>query len=182
MAAWFSLLTSERHGHAVGLVAKPSAVPAHGLTSASNISHGASGCPLPLLPTRRIGRPPSTAEPFAPPPHRHTPDRSYEEHILPCDAWPECPPIRSPRRRTGTGPGKDVPAGALLPPLPAPARSPPARRRQVPRRRLHRGRPGGHLRVINWSAVPPNLTVIHDCIGAGEEICIDSRSHRVVWL
>jgi hypothetical protein len=169
-------LASERRGRAVCLVAKPPAVArTHALRAHLRLPNfhggGGGGCSPPLFPARR-SRSPSTAELLASPQRRHTPDRSYQEHILPRDAWSRWPPIRARRRWTGSRPGKDVPPEALLPPLPAPARPPPARRRQVPRRRLHRGRPRGHLRVTGLEPHPTSQRIAK---GAGEELCIDLR-------
>ncbi|ONM55238.1 Eukaryotic initiation factor 4F subunit p150 isoform 1 [Zea mays] len=54
---------------------------------------------------------------------------------------------RGSQSQDGATDEEAVHAGALLPHLPAPARSTPAGGHQVPRRRLHRRRPRGHLRL-----------------------------------
>lgn len=119
---------------------------------ASFPSHGGGGGDRggapPIHPALRL-----SSTPPSPCPHPlRPPDQRRRNPLLPRIAWPRWLARRARRCRCccpqGGASGEAVPAGTLLPHLPAfAARPPPARRRQVPRRRLHRRRPRGHLQV-----------------------------------
>ena len=108
--------------------------------------HG-GGSPL-LLRTGRLSRrePPPRSYPWPSRPPGHT-----IEGLLPLPrvAQPRrlAGRARAPQSQDGATDEETVPAGALLPHLPVPARPTPSGGHQVPRRRLHRRRPRGHLRV-----------------------------------
>lgn len=108
--------------------------------------HG-GGSPL-LLRTGRLSRrePPPLSYPWPSRPPGHTIERLLP---LPRVAQPRrlAGRARAPQSQDGATDEEAVPAGALLPHLPAAARPTPAGGHQVPRRRLHRRRPRGHLRV-----------------------------------
>ena len=154
--------TAETPGHAAALVAKSSArlrlfvsgfqlrLPAspHRLT-VLHLLPSIHGCGSPLLlRTGRLSRrePPPRSYPWPSRPPGHTIERLLP---LPRVAQPRrrAGHARAPQSQDGATDEKAVPAGALLPHLPAPARPTPAGGHQVPRRRLHRRRPRGHLRV-----------------------------------
>jgi hypothetical protein len=165
----------ETPGHDAGLVAKSSArvrlfvsvarltSPAHRASPA--IFHG-GGSPL-LLRTGRLSRREPTAPcyPWPRQPRHGNVSGAQRGMVLMCTFPPghtiekilPLPRVAQPRWIAGHARGSQsqdgatdeeaVHAGALLPHLPAPARSTPAGGHQVPRRRLHRRRPRGHLRV-----------------------------------